>query len=44
MRGGHPYCSQIAIATIVHKSQMEIGICGNDGICEQLGFVNNQDL
>ena len=35
-------CSQMANATIVHKSQMaNICICGNDGSCEQLRFVNN---
>ena len=41
-RIGAEKCSQIASDTAVHKSQMaNIGICDNDGNCEQLRFVNN---
>ena len=35
-------CSQMAIGTIVHKSQISICFCGNGGVCEQLRFVNNR--
>ena len=39
------YCSQMTIATNVHKSQMaEICIGDNCGNCEQLRFVNNAKL
>ena len=38
-------CSQMAIGTNVHKSQMaNIDICGNGGNCEQLRFVNNGSI
>ena len=38
-------CSQMAIGTNVHKSQMaNIDICGNGGNSEQLRFVNNGSI